>query len=79
MNMAMRGEEDLDLPAFVRREIVSDKLTTKPGQPNSREYDHVNPWSRSRDSSARNIKDACLTCNRSKVARTPEKWGGPSI
>lgn len=53
------------------------ELTTESGRSNSREFDHVNPYSQSRDSSAGNIKDACRTCNRQKGGRTPEEWGGP--
>lgn len=52
------------------------ELTNEPGKPNSKEYDHVDPWSRSKDSSSGNIKGACRTCNRQKGARTPEEWQG---
>ena len=66
-----------DAAGNLRCQYCGDKLTTKPGQSNSREYDHVDPWSRSRDSSLSNILNSCRTCNRSKGAQTPEEWLGP--
>jgi HNH endonuclease len=52
------------------------ELTTESGYPNSREYDHRDPWSRGGDSSSDNIVDACRTCNRAKGAQTPWEFGG---
>jgi RHS repeat-associated protein len=48
------------------------------GAPTSKEYDHVNPYSRGGGSDVDNINVSCRTCNRSKGARTPEEWGGPT-
>jgi YD repeat-containing protein len=42
----------------------------------SREHDHIDPWTDTGDSSSGNIVDSCRTCNRQKGGRTPEKWGG---
>ena len=61
----------------LRCQYCGVELTDRPGSPNSREYDHITPWSRGGDSSAGNIADSCRTCNRQKGPRTPEEWGGP--
>jgi len=53
------------------------EVTEKAGSQTSKEYDHRNPYSRSKDSSAGNIDVTCRTCNRQKGPRTPEEWGGP--
>jgi hypothetical protein len=66
-----------DAEGKLRCQYCGQELTTKPGAPNSREFDHEVPYSRGGTSDIGNIKDACRTCNRSKGAKTPEEWGGP--
>jgi HNH endonuclease len=65
-----------DADGKLRCFYCNGELTTEAGQPNSREYDHMNPWSRGGDSSDGNIVDSCRTCNRSKGAQTPWEFGG---
>jgi RHS repeat-associated protein len=48
--------------------------TNTPGQPNSRERDHIDPKSRGGNNSPENEGDSCRTCNREKGARNPDEW-----
>ncbi|KOR42812.1 hypothetical protein ADT25_13695 [Xanthomonas oryzae] len=48
--------------------------TNKPGQPNSRERDHIDPKSRGGNNSQENERDSCRTCNREKGSRNPDEW-----
>lgn len=50
------------------------EVTNEPGHSNSKEYDHVDPWVKSHDSSKKNIDVACRTRNRQKGPRTPDEW-----
>jgi hypothetical protein len=50
------------------------ETTEKPGQPNSRETDHIHPRSRNGNTTDKNRTPACRTCNRSKSDRTPKEW-----
>jgi RHS repeat-associated protein len=48
--------------------------TNKPGQPNSRERDHIDPRSRDGNNTKENEGDSCRTCNREKGPRNPDEW-----
>ncbi|WP_234349362.1 RHS repeat-associated core domain-containing protein, partial [Xanthomonas citri] len=48
--------------------------TNTPGQPNSRERDHIDPKSRRGNNSPENERDSCRTCNREKSSRNPDEW-----
>ncbi len=50
--------------------------TTQPhaGAPNSREFDHVDPWSKGGDSGSGNIVSSCRTCNRGKSDKDLVDW-----
>jgi hypothetical protein len=65
-----------DAEGKLRCFYCNGEMTTESGQPNSREYDHMTPWSRGGDSLDDNIVSACRTCNREKGAQTPWEYGG---
>jgi RHS repeat-associated protein len=69
-------EAATDEDGTLRCQYCGQPLTDKAGSPNSKEYDHVDPYSRGGNSDIGNIKDTCRTCNRQKGARTLEEWGG---
>jgi RHS repeat-associated protein len=48
--------------------------TNTPGQPNSRERDHIDPASRGGNNSQENEGDSCRTCNRGKSSKNPDEW-----
>ncbi|WP_146662989.1 HNH endonuclease [Enhygromyxa salina] len=53
-----------------RCEYCGTEVRDGAGAPNSREFDHVVPWSRGGGSGPDNITVSCRTCNRSKGAKT---------
>jgi RHS repeat-associated protein len=50
------------------------ETTNEPGNPNSRERDHIDPRSRGGNDSPENEGNSCRTCNRSKGAKNPDEW-----
>jgi len=52
-------------------------MTPNSGAPNSREFDHIWPFSRGGGRGSDNIWDLCRTSNRQKGARTLDEWGWP--
>ena len=56
-------------------EYCGQSLTKATRQQNSLELDHIDPWARGGSSDASNLAASCLSCNRSKGARTPEEAG----
>jgi len=52
----------------------STTMVTKPGQPNSREFDHFIPHSRGGSSRGWNIWSMCRSCNRSKGSKDFWDW-----
>ena len=58
----------------MRCQYCGTEVTPRSGSPKSREYDHVEPWSRGGGSGPDNIKVSCRTCNRSKGSKTPDEW-----
>ncbi|XXS76933.1 RHS repeat-associated core domain-containing protein [Sorangium sp. So ce131] len=67
-------ERARDADGVPRCEHCGNKLTTKPGQPNTYEADHRIPYSRGGPTTDKNLDPTCRTCNRSKGAQTPEEW-----
>jgi len=65
-----------DADGNLRCAHCGDKLTEEAGYPNSREYDHVDPWSKGGDSSIDNIVDSCRSCNRSRGSKALDEWEG---
>lgn len=65
----------------LRCQYCGQGLTTDPGQGNSREYDHYNPWSRGGGSGKNNVVDACRDCNRGPGGKGsklfPDEWVPP--
>ncbi|PRP91801.1 putative deoxyribonuclease RhsC [Enhygromyxa salina] len=76
---AKRAADDIATgPDGVKRcDYCGKEVRESSGAPNSKEYDHVQPWSRGGGSGPDNIRVSCRTCNRSKGAKTPGEWSGP--
>ena len=78
---ATRREADAaatDASGQLRCQYCKQKLTKESGAPNSREFDHYNPFSKGGTSDSSNINAACRTCNRSKSDKSPSEWSGTS-
>lgn len=70
-------EAATDADGVLRCQACGDALTPTSGAPNSREFDHIWPFSRGGGRDIDNIWDLCRTCNRQKGVRTLEEWGWP--
>lgn len=58
----------------VRCEDCGVEVTDEPGHPNSKEFDHRQPWSRGGGGDATNVCIRCRTDNRGKGAMTEAEW-----
>lgn len=67
-------EAATDSQGVLRCRICDTPMTTKSGFPNSREFDHIWPYSRGGGRSIRNIWSLCRTCNRQKGSRALWEW-----
>jgi RHS repeat-associated protein len=63
----------------LRCQYCGNEVKEGVGSPQSKEYDHVLPYSRGGGSDLDNINVSCRSCNRSKGAKTPEEWDGPTL
>lgn len=70
-------EAATDANGVLRCQACGDAMTPSSGSPNSREFDHIWPFSRGGGRDIDNIWDLCRTCNRQKGANTLEEWGWP--
>ncbi|MHA0335809.1 HNH endonuclease [Sphingomonas aquatilis] len=73
-------EQSLDvretIPAALRNAIISEAngRCAYCGGPGPFHIDHIIPWSRGGTTTRDNLACACVRCNLSKGARTPEEW-----
>jgi hypothetical protein len=59
----------------LRCQYCGTELTKEPGHPNSREFDHFDPYKNGGSNTIDNILDACRTCNRGKGSKSyPDGW-----
>jgi hypothetical protein len=59
----------------LRCQYCGTELTKEPGQPNSREFDHFDPYKNGGSNTIDNILDACRTCNRGEGSNSyPDGW-----
>lgn len=70
-------EAATDADGVLRCQACGTVLITRSGSPNSREFDHIFPFSRGGGREIDNIWDLCRTCNRQKGANTLDEWGWP--
>jgi 5-methylcytosine-specific restriction endonuclease McrA len=66
------------VPAWGCRSLRAPSSAVSPpsGATNSREFDHIFPFSRGGGRDVDNIWDLCRTCNRQKGAQTLDEWNG---
>jgi RHS repeat-associated protein len=71
-----RGADEAatDAAGQVRCQYCNQPVVERSGSPNSREYDHMDPYAQGGTSSADNAAVSCRTCNRSKGNRTVLDW-----
>lgn len=70
-------EAATDVDGVLLCQICGTELITRSGSSNSREFDHIFPFSRGGGRDIDNIWDLCRTCNRQKGANTLDEWGWP--
>jgi RHS repeat-associated protein len=63
-----------DANGILRCSYCDEPMTTEPGYANSRQFDHVDAWSRGGGSQPGNAASACWVCNLLKGAKTLEEW-----
>ncbi len=76
---AVRQQADAaatDSQGVLRCRVCGEELIPRSGTANSREFDHIYPYSRGGGRDARNIWSLCRSCNREKGPLTLWEWLG---